>query len=363
MGVERSSDEGRGIGRRAALSGAAALTLTACATSAPRQSWRGLCPVCMDFHAHFLDLEILEAAEAHSPSSGFGRRPLPRALPFMRKLLDPAAQVADMDLRGVDRAVISSAAVIQGLSFADGEQAVALNGRVNAIAASWVERFPTRFVGSFVLPLGNIDDALRECERARSLGLRVANMPAQHRGQYLGDRRYEELWAAFEQYGITTFIHPDGVTDPWFQDYAMWNSIGQSIEEVRVMTSLIYEGVLERHPRLKIVMAHGGGYMPHYMGRLDRNAQDKPETMANISIPPSAYLRRFYYDSCVYDPRTLELLIERVGVDRVVMGGDYPVAALDPVQFLEGIGSLSPQDIAAIAGNNAVRLLGEGAPS
>jgi aminocarboxymuconate-semialdehyde decarboxylase len=138
----------------------------------------------------------------------------------------------------------------------------------------------------------------------------------------------------------------------------MWNSIGQSIEEVRVMTSLIYEGALERRPGLKIVMAHGGGYMPHYMGRLDRNAEDKPATMANISQKPSAYLRRFHYDSCVYDPRTLELLVERVGIDRIVMGGDYPVASQDPVALLESIPSFTPENIAAIAGLNAAKLLG-----
>jgi aminocarboxymuconate-semialdehyde decarboxylase len=221
-----------------------------------------------------------------------------------------------------------------------------------------VRRFPRRFIGSFCLPLGNVDDALAEMERALSIGLRVANLPAQHDGEYLGHRRFEPLWTAIEKKGVVAFVHPDGVKDPWYQPYWMWNSIGQSIEEVRVMTSLIYEGTLERHPGLKIVMAHGGGYMPHYMGRLDRNAKDQPTTMANISQKPSDYLRRFHYDSIVYDPKTLSALIARVGVDRVVLGADYPVANLDPVKFLEDIPDLSAADIAAIAGNNAAKLLG-----
>jgi aminocarboxymuconate-semialdehyde decarboxylase len=76
----------------------------------------------------------------------------------------------------------------------------------------------------------------------------------------------------------------------------------------RFMTSMIYQGVLDRFPGLKIVVAHGGGYMPHYMRRLDRNVTDKPETAKNISRMPSAYLRDFYYDSCVYDPSTLTAL-------------------------------------------------------
>jgi aminocarboxymuconate-semialdehyde decarboxylase len=273
-------------------------------------------------------------------------------------MLDPSLHIQDMDSRGLDRSVISSATVVQGLSFADGEQARQLNRRVNDVAAEWVSRYPRRFIGSFCLPLGNIDDSLAELERALSIGLRVANLPAEHRGKYLGSRRFEPLWKAIEEKGVVAFVHPDGVKDPWYQDYWMWNSIGQSIEEVKVMTSLIYEGTLERHPGLKIVMSHGGGYMPHYMGRLDRNATNQPSTMANISQKPSAYLRRFYYDSIVYDPTTLSALVAKVGSDRVVLGADYPVAGLDPIKFLENIPDLPAADIAAIAGKNAAKLLG-----
>jgi aminocarboxymuconate-semialdehyde decarboxylase len=354
---------GAGIGRRAFLAaiaaGGGALGSPARAADPGRRTaWRRLCPVCIDCHAHFLNLEVLDAAVPHSPSSGFGKFPFPRDAPMMRKMLEPALQIEDMDKRGVDKSMISSAAVIEGLSFARGDEAVRLNRRVNDTAADWVSRYPKRFIGSFVLPLADMDHALAELDRAHRNGLKVANLPAQHAGDYLGHARFAGMWDEIDRRGIVAFIHPDGVTDPWFQSYAMWNSIGQSIEEVRVMTSLIYEGALERRPGLKIVMAHGGGYMPHYMGRLDRNAEDKPATMANISQKPSAYLRRFHYDSCVYDPRTLELLVERVGIDRIVMGGDYPVASQDPVALLESIPSFTPENIAAIAGLNAAKLLG-----
>jgi aminocarboxymuconate-semialdehyde decarboxylase len=123
------------------------------------------------------------------------------------------------------------------------------------------------------------------------------------------------------------------------------------------MSSLIYEGTMDRHAGLKIVMAHGGGYMPHYMGRLDRNLSDKPFTAKNLSKKPSEYLSDFYYDSCVYDARTLELLVERVGIDRVVLGGDYPAALLDPIDFLEAT-NLEDAERARIAGGNAMKLMG-----
>jgi aminocarboxymuconate-semialdehyde decarboxylase len=127
-----------------------------------------------------------------------------------------------------------------------------------------------------------------------------------------------------------------------------------------VMSSLIYEGILETFPDLKIVMAHGGGYMPHYHGRLDRNVKNRPDTMANISHPPSWYLKRFYYDTCVYDPVTLDALIGRVGADRILMGSDFPVGEADPVGFLRRCEKVDDRAFAQISGETARALLGIG---
>jgi aminocarboxymuconate-semialdehyde decarboxylase len=158
--------------------------------------------------------------------------------------------------------------------------------------------------------------------------------------------------------GATVWIHPEGVRDPWFQRYALWNSAGQSIEEAKVMASLIYEGVMHRFPGLKVVIAHGGGYFPHYLGRMDRNHANRPDTVKNTGgKKPSEFLRSFHYDTCVYDPRVLKVLIERIGADRMVMGSDYPVGEKDPVGFIKGTAQ-SPHDVAMMCGGNAARLLG-----
>jgi aminocarboxymuconate-semialdehyde decarboxylase len=138
----------------------------------------------------------------------------------------------------------------------------------------------------------------------------------------------------------------------------MWNSIGQSIEEVKVMTSMIYGGVPEKYPRIPIVMAHGGGYFPHNMGRLDRNVTNRPDSMKNISKKPSEYLRSFYYDTCLYDRSILTALIKVVGADRVVMGSDYPVGETDPVGFVAGCPGLTESEVAMINGGTAAKLLG-----
>lgn len=329
-------------------------------TASNVQRYRQWCPRCLDFHAHFMHPEVYARCEAHNPASGFGRHFRPLNSERFKRMLDPALQIEDMDLRGIDMNVITSVDVIHGRSWAEPAAEHEMAMMVNDMAGSWVSRHPTRFIGSFSPPLGDMKLALKEAERCVGNGLRVMLMPSNYRGTYLGNERFEDLWAFAEQHGVVTFIHPDGVKDPWFQDYSLWNSIGQSIEEVKVMSTLIYEGVMDRHHGLKIVMAHGGGYMPHYMGRLDRNVRDKPDTARNLSKLPSEYLKNFYYDSCVYDARTLEILVERVGADRVVLGGDYPVADVDPIDFLETATRLSDQDRAAIAGGNASRLLGLG---
>lgn len=319
--------------------------------------YRCFCPKCIDFHVHFIQKEAFELSNPHSVSSGFGKIRIPTDLPLCEKMLDPQLQIADMDERGIDVNILSSCDVMQSSHWAVPDEENRLAHLINDECTAWIASFPGRFMGSGVLPLGDMALALAELERVAAMGFRVVNLPSNYRGAYLGDARFLDMWHAIHERDMIAFVHPHGVEDMWFQDYSMWNSIGQSIEEVRTMSSLIYEGRMDQCKGIKIVMAHGGGYMPHYMGRLDRNVTDKPFTAANLTKLPSAYLSDFYYDSCVYDPRTLELLIERVGIDRIVLGGDYPAAALDPIDFLESV-NLSDADRARIAGGNALTLLG-----
>jgi aminocarboxymuconate-semialdehyde decarboxylase len=174
----------------------------------------------------------------------------------------------------------------------------------------------------------------------------------------VGAPAYHAFWQAIEKNAITAWIHPEGSRDPWFQQFALWNSLGQSIEEAKCMASMIYEGVMTKFPGLKVVMAHGGGYFPHYMGRVDRNTLNRPDTVRNTGgRKPSEFLRSFYYETTVYDPQVLQVLRERVGVDRLVMGSDYPVGEADPVGWLRQCG-IAGEDLAAVTGGNAARLLG-----
>jgi aminocarboxymuconate-semialdehyde decarboxylase len=320
----------------------------------------------IDFHAHMLEPEVFKASTNKTVFTGFGATPAsaprPGAQTLMARMFDPAAELEDMDERGIDVSVVSASTVLQGTSWADPLTDLALCRRCNDQASDWAARHPARFVGSAVLPLQDPALAMVELERCvGELGLRVVNISSSYHGVYVGDPAYHPFWAAVAGLGVTVWIHPEGAADAWFQRYALWNSAGQSIEETRAMASLIYEGVMHRHPELKVVMAHGGGYFPHYMGRMDRNTANRPDTVRNTGgRKPSEFLRSFHYDTCVYDPQVLKVLLERVGADRLVMGSDYPVGEPDPVGWLRAAG-VAGDDLAAIAGGNAARLLGRAA--
>ena len=116
--------------------------------------------------------------------------------------------------------------------------------------------------------------------------MRVLQIPAAVHGTYLSDPSYHWVWDAVAERDLVAFMHPDGTRDLWFQQYSMWNSVGQPIEEAKFIASLIYEGVLEQRPGIKIVVAHGGGYLPHYFGRLDRNVKAHPHSAVNIARRP-----------------------------------------------------------------------------
>ena len=314
-------------------------------------------PFVIDFHAHMLDDEIVKICAEHNAITGFGKRPPPSG-PRFRKFYEPELQIADMDERGIDMHVLFTGPVFMSTWWADSATALRLTQTMNDKLADWVGRHPERFVGTVTLPMQDIDAAVIELQRAvRTLGHRALMLPTQFDGAYLGDRRYWPLWETVRDLDIPVFIHPEGLRDPWYHQYALWNSLGQSIEEAKVMASMIYEGLMDAIPGLKVVVAHGGGYFPTYMGRLDRNIE-KLETLKNIKGKPSDYLRHFYYDTCVYDRLALQTLFKRVGADRIVLGADYPVGDTDPVGVIKDAVALSEDDLNMVAAGTPARLLG-----
>ncbi len=329
---------------------------------------RGRAPV-IDFHAHVLVPEVYAVTAEHNIFSDLPTDPgvteemrekiRERAGLVLGRMSDLTDRVAKMDAMGVDVQVLTASLVHQGLEWADAQTSLRLARATNDWIASAVASRPDRFVGLGTLPLHIPSLAVPELERCmRELKLRGVGISSTAGGRELGDPQLAPFWAKAEELDAVIYIHPGGNRDARFKRYHLWNSVGQAFEEAMAIASLIYDGVLERHPKLRICVSHGGGYMPQYMGRIDRNYTDKANTRVNMTKPPIDYLRMLYYDSCVYDRPVLQHLVDKVGADRVVLGSDYPVGEMKPVEFVRETNTLAEAQKDKIVRTNAAMLLG-----
>ncbi len=327
-------------------------------------------PFVIDLHAHVIVPEVVAFAQGHVVK---GAPPNDPRIPAEavraarewgerthRKMVDLQERLRDMDRTGVDIQVLTPSLVHQNTTWAAPETSLKMERLTNERVAEYVAVAPDRFVGFGGVPLQSPALAVQELERCiKELGLRGVQISSTAGAMELGDPGLRPFWAAAEKIGAVVYIHPAGETSPRYAKFHLWNSVGQPLEEAMAMASLFYEGVLDAFPKLKICIAHGGGYLPFYAGRVDRNYLEKPFTRVNMSKSPSEYMKRhFWYDTCLYNQDMLEYLAGKVGPSRIVMGSDYPVGEADPVGFITTSRKLSAADKVAILGKNAAALLG-----
>jgi aminocarboxymuconate-semialdehyde decarboxylase len=311
----------------------------------------------IDFHAHLIDPQVYAETSAWSI---FARtQDATRAASVIARMADLDERIAAMDRMGVAVQVLSSSLVHQCTYDAEPAEGLRLDRRMNDRIAEAVAAKPGRFRGLGSVPLQVPALAAQELQRCMGeLALSGVTISTSVRDLEIGDNSLRPFWEAAESLGAVIFIHPAGNHDARFRKWQLWNSIGQSFEEAMAIASLFYEGILDAYPKLKIVVSHGGGYMPFYLGRLARNYIEKPATRANMTKAPLDYVRMLHYDTCVYDPDTLSHLAGIVGAGRIVMGSDYPVGDTTPVEFVRGCGRLDAAGQEMVLSGNAKRLLG-----
>jgi aminocarboxymuconate-semialdehyde decarboxylase len=270
---------------------------------------------------------------------------------------DMATRLAIMDQTGVDVQALSASSVMSPTCWAPAPEALKMQQMLNDRIAEMMAEHPDRFSGLGEIPLHSPALAIQEMTRCMNeLGFIGVQVSSSAGDMELGDKRLWPVWEKAEALGALVYLHPSGAIDARQWPWQIWNSIGQPFEEAMAMASLMYEGALDAFPNLKICVAHGGGYLPYYIGRLDRNYMEKPYTKINMSRSPSEYLNFFYYDSCVYNVDILEHLVEKVGADRVILGSDFPVGEEEPVAFVNKSTRLSDEDKAKIIWKNAAAL-------
>ena len=192
----------------------------------------------------------------------------------------------------------------------------------------------------------------------RLSGVEVA---ASVRGVFLGDGRFEPFWAAAEETGALVFIHPTtrGFDSPAFQDYYLWNTVGNPLETATTAAHMVMAGVMERHPGLRVLLAHGGGALLALRGRLRHAHSFQAQARSRLGESPEESMKRFYFDTLTHDEALLRALIDYAGADHVLLGSDYPFDMGDArqVDTVRALG-LAPDVEAAILAGNAERLLG-----
>lgn len=324
----------------------------------------------IDVHAHVL-LPAIEALVDGLPGLAQARaldarRNGPAAMavngPMVRdripRLTDPAARLAAMDGQQVDVQLVSPSPSHYHY-WADDETAEKIYRLANEATATHCSAAPDRLRGLGLVPLQHPRLAVRALDHALAQGLSGVEISSHAPGRELSDPAYEPLWARAEETGAILFLHPFGCTlDERLDQWYLSNTVGQPTENAIALSHLIFSGVLDRHPGLKVIAAHGGGYLPTHIGRSDHAWSTRSDTGAGCAHLPSSYLKRLYFDSLVHDPHVLRELVRVAGADRVLLGSDFPfdMGTEDPLGALRAA-RLTEADFDAVRGSNAAGLL------
>jgi aminocarboxymuconate-semialdehyde decarboxylase len=321
----------------------------------------------IDVHAHALTRDFLAelarenafGIEAKGDGFGFGGYG-----PLDPLLFDVEGAVDSLAARDITLQLVSPPPRIVSHAGWGADRAFAR--RLNRQTADFVKQAGARHGGLAVPVLTQPEFAVAEISRALDEdGLTGVALPTTAAGRPLDDPAFEPLFAECARRGVIVFMHPTtGIERPAFGQYTMLQLVGWPSETALCVSRLIFAGVFERHPGLKLVLAHGGGTLAMLAGRLDLayeapRYEANPDCRKNISRPPSSYLRQVFFDTVVVHPATLRYLVDLVGHEQIVFGSDFPFEIGDPVgaKSLPAIGQLPDTIAADILYNNAAKIL------
>ena len=352
-------------------SAAASLVLAGCASSQVTSGEHAYKTRVIDAHAHWYPREFVTLMETEGPQNGArmskdaAGNTVVQSVPgstqtsvVRRNMVEVELLLKEMDARRVDMYALSMTNPM--VYWAPPAFGLKLSQAVNDACAAIHERYPQRFVGTIMLPMQDPALAVQELDRASKLpGMRAVNIGEHINNKNLHEKMFWPVYERCEAYGLPLFTHnlyPFGADR--LKDFFMLNVLGNPYEDGVAAMSLMLGGVLDAFPKLDVYLPHGGGTFPWLVGRADYAIQMSP-ALKHMKQPASAYLRRFHYDIIVLNPKIMRMLIDLVGVDRIVMGTDFPqlMGVKQPVDFVESVPGLSKNDRELILGRNAERLL------
>jgi aminocarboxymuconate-semialdehyde decarboxylase len=322
----------------------------------------------IDMHNHFIAPEMIAFLERDGKHFATriverdGRRFFlirEKALrPIDGPISDAAERIADMDREGVTMQAVSCVPFLMYPEVAP-ELGIAIARVNNDAMAALAARDPGHFAALASVPMQSPEAAAAELERAAKLGLRGVEIPPKTGEHQLDEPEFEIFWSAAEALRMIVCIHPfDAAPAGALARYSLGNLVGNLYDTGLAAALLIYGGVLERHPRLRIVLYHAGGALPALVGRLDMGYRIVPECRQAIPRAPSSYLAHFHFDIIAHNREMLGHLVKTYGADHFVVGSDYPLPAglARPVAEVKALG-LESADEDLILGGNARALL------
>ena len=326
----------------------------------------------VDIHCHYLNRDAA-AKLAHlnpsqyEPSVKFASQ-LTREVNVKQmqdrapKLSTIEVRIADMDRMGIDIQAVCPAPQ-QTYYWTDPGLGLEVSRMINDRLAQIIATWPDRFVALGTVPLQNVELAVAELERCvKQLDLRGVEINPNVAGRELTDPslNLDRFFAKARELDIVIFMHPIGFTQgERLMDHYLNNLIGNPLDTTVGTSHLIFGGVMERHPGLKIVLPHAGGFLGHYWARMDHGWRARPDCRTIIKRTPTSYLKKFFFDTITFDPEMLRNLIDKFGAAQVLLGTDYPfdMGEEDPVGLINSVPRLPSAERERIMGGNAARLL------
>lgn len=327
----------------------------------------------IDVHSHVIPKRIVDAISRNSDEFGARVRGEEGArevvhdqgyiYPLFPEFFDPEAKIEAMDRKGIDVSVISPAPPMF-YYWAEVELALKAAKLVNDGVADMVAAKPDRLRGMATVPMQHPDAAVAELERVvRDHGFKAVEIGTSIEGAQLAEERFRPVLRRAAELGVFVFAHPYYVgAKSGLEGYYLTNLIGNPLDTTVAVSNLMFSGIFDELPELKVLLAHGGGFVPYQIGRLVHGHKVRSETHARTRSNPRELLRRFYFDSLVFEPEALRYLVDLVGADRVAIGTDSPFDMADqqPIETLDAVPRLSREDRHQVCCGTALRLLGEG---
>ncbi|MDP1717578.1 MAG: amidohydrolase family protein [Burkholderiales bacterium] len=325
----------------------------------------------IDVHSHVIPETIIQAMRENRDLYKTEIKGQGDALKFVRgkveidlipEFYNADAKVESMDRKGLDISVISPGPQAFFYGLADANQALKTAAIVNAGVANMVAARPDRLRGMATLPMQHPDAAIVELERVvREYGFKAVELGTAIGSEELADPKFRPVLRRIQELKVVIFAHPNTQGSAGRLDcYYLTNLIGNPLDTTIMVGNLMFSGALDELPELKILLAHGGGFLPYQIGRFEHGSKVRPDTSAVTKTSPMEMFKRFYFDALTHSPESIRHLINVVGSDHVVIGTDSPfdMGEEQPVQRLDAVPGLTQAEREDVCYRSAMNLFG-----